>query len=479
MKTLLVLLFLTIFISAKEFTVGSFNVKNLFDMRYDGTEYKEFIPKTKLWNKAKYAKKLKDISRVIKKSNIDIVGLQEIESHTAMRDLKKLLPRYRHYKFIKTPRASIGIGIVSKYPIVDIQKIDIKKGFAYRAIMRATVRVDGKKLVIFVNHWSSKRSPESNRIKYAKALVKAIKKEKNDYIIIGDLNSNYNENLTLLHDKKLNNTRGKTGINNILQSSKSKQIGHFNPWFELDSYSRYSFKFRGNKQTPDHILISPYLFDNKNISYMTNSFSTIANKGLSDHHMIYAKFTTSTLKKEIVKVKNHTYGISKLYKLEKLSTPFIVKDAVVLYRYKNSAIIKDKTRAIFLYRCAKGLKVGHSYDIGIDKIKSYFSLKEVTKISNIREKSKAYEYKKLFLDATKVDIFKEKYQNEIVTNLIGIYKRGHLHLSNGKKIKIYTRNKKLLPKKGSEIEIVRGHLASYKDTPQIFLHSKKDYQQSF
>jgi len=478
-KTLLVLLFLTIFISAKEFTVGSFNVKNLFDTRFDGTEYKEFIPKTKLWNRVKYTKKLKDIARVIKKSNIDIIGLLEIESSVAMRDLKKLLPRYRYYKFIKTPRASVGIGLVSKYPIVDIQKIDIKKGFPYRAIMRATVRVDGKKLVIFVNHWSSKRSPESHRIKYAKVLATAVKKEKNDYIIIGDLNSNYNENSTLPHDKKLNDTRGKTGINDILQSGKNRHSGHFNPWFELDSYSRYSFKFRGNKQTPDHILISPYLFDKKNISYVTNSFSTIANKGLSDHHMIYAKFTTSTLKKELSKVKNPTQGISKLYKLEKLSTPFIVKNAVVLYRYKNSAIIKDKDRAIFLYKCAKNLRVGYRYDMKINKIKSYFSLKEVTKISNIKEKSKAYEYKKLFLDATKADIFKEKYQNEIVTNLKGIYKKGYLHLSNGKKIKIYARDKKLLPKNGSKIMIVRGHLASYKDTPQILLHSKKDYQQSF
>ncbi|HIO90496.1 MAG TPA: endonuclease [Campylobacterales bacterium] len=478
MKIIFFLLF-TLIVVAKEFTVGSYNVKNLFDTKFDGTEYDEFIPKAKGWNKAKYTKKLKNIAKVIKQSNIDIIGLQEIESKKAMRDLKKLLPRYRYYKFVKTPRASIGIGLISRYPIVDFQKIDIKKGVLYRAILKAVVKVDGRALTLFINHWPSKRSPESNRIKYAKALSLAVKREKNDYIILGDLNSNYNESSTLKHDKKLNNTRGKTGINTILQSNNNTQYGHFNPWFELDNYDRYSFKFRGSKQTPDHILLPPYLFDNKNISYIKNSFSTFKYKGDSDHYMIYAKFTTNAIKIEPQIVKKYQSGISKLYQLQNLSTPIVLKDVVVLYRYKNSAIIKDKNRAVFLYRCAKNLKVGYRYNMQVNKIKDYFSLKEVTKISNIRVKSKEIEYKKLFLDAKKVDIFKTKYQNEIVTNLVGVYKRGDLHLTNNKKIKIYSRNRSLLPKNGSKIEIVRGHLASYKDTPQIFLHTKKDYRQSF
>jgi endonuclease/exonuclease/phosphatase family metal-dependent hydrolase len=473
MRVLFVLIFALNLLS-KEFTVASYNVQNLFDLRFDGTEYKEFIPSSNGWNKKKYSKKLNSIARVINLADKDIVGLQEIESNLAMQDLMKLLPKYRYYRFLKSNKTSVGIAIISKYPIVDFKKVSVvSRALPYRPILKAVVKIDQKKFIVYVNHWTSKHSTESRRVIYAKAMIKEAKSQNSDYIIIGDFNSNYDEYQTLKLNKKLNDTGGKTGINHILRSNIKDEL-HFNPWLELDEYSRYSFNFRGFKQTPDHILISKFLFDDKGISYVKNSFSTFKDKGSSDHMMIYAKFTTDkTVPKKRVLVSSR--GIAQLYSIDSLLDPARVQDAIVIYKYKKSAIIKDSSRAILLYNCAKDLKVGHKYDLTIDRIDKYFSLKEVIKISNIVDKGYYREYKSLFLDGSRVDVTLHKYQNEIVTNLDGVYRSRHLYLSSGKKIRLYFKDKRLIPKEKTNLSIVRGVLSAYRSTPQIVLHRKGDY----
>ena len=71
-----------------------------------------------------------------------------------------------------------------------------------RDILKVKLLVNNKPLIIYVNHWRSKRAAESKRIKYALALKRDIDKQKNnDYIILGDLNSNYNEYQTFQYDK--------------------------------------------------------------------------------------------------------------------------------------------------------------------------------------------------------------------------------------------------------------------------------------
>ena len=48
---LLITLTLTLTLNANTFSVASYNVENLFDLKEDGNEYSEFIPNTKSnWN---------------------------------------------------------------------------------------------------------------------------------------------------------------------------------------------------------------------------------------------------------------------------------------------------------------------------------------------------------------------------------------------------------------------------------------------
>ncbi len=62
----LVILLSSILLAGDIVRVASYNVENLFDLKYSGLEYYEYIPNTSWkWNKTNYKKKLQNIAKVI------------------------------------------------------------------------------------------------------------------------------------------------------------------------------------------------------------------------------------------------------------------------------------------------------------------------------------------------------------------------------------------------------------------------------
>jgi len=504
------LLFFITFGLSKDFTVASYNVENLFDLKYDGTEYKEFRPSAKGWNRYKLNKKLQNISKVINNIDSTIIALQEIESQKAFELLKKRVPKYKYGIFKKNKKASIGLAFLSKYPIVDTKLIQIDKFDKYaRPLLVATFKIQNYKFKIINNHWRSKRARENERVKYAFALQQYLYDLNgyDDYILVGDFNSNYDEFKTFKYDKKLNNTYNLTGINDILRTSidghyilkddiiqnKSDPI-HYNLWFELPKDKRFSYKFGHDKETPDNIILPHSLFDNQNISYVDHSFRVFAprylylhgkinrwnnSSGYSDHLPIIAKFSTQKqtyqIKQPRLKISNIT-KIHQLYSSENLSYPIKIDDAVVIYKYKNNAIIKQKNdRAIYLFGCANSLKLGYSYSLDIDKTDRYNQLLEVLDISNIDLKRKWTNYKRLYINAKSIKKLDLPYINEIVTNLKGIYKRKYLYFDN-KKVRLYFPKNFRHFKNGKKLLIKTGHITIFKGKIQISIHKKDDLE---
>lgn len=505
-------------LNSKEFTVASYNVENLFDLKHDGTEYKEFIPySSSKWNKHSFLKKINNIVKVINELDADIIALQEIESQDALNTLVRKIPTYRYHTFYKHKTSSVGLAFISKFPIIKSTAIHIKSSLTInRPILKSVFKIDNKKLTIYNNHWRSKRAGENERIIFAKTLMKKLQKEAKDtdYIILGDLNSNYNEHITFKTDKKLNNSYGLTGINHVLNSvideryitkdsiADHKKRVHYNLWLDLNTYERFSYKYRSQNATPDNILLSSALFDTKGISYVDHSFNVFKPgylykndiiqrwkinksgihqaKGYSDHLPIIASFTTQkyvTSNKFSSSVKP-VDTISYLYGIEQLDKPYELKDVVVIYKYKNSAVLKQfNDRAIYAYKCAHNLKLGHIYDLSVSSIHIYNGLKEVTSISDIAYKGIYENFKTFYKDASNIDIFNPQYQNEIITNLKGKFKRGYLHFGNNKRIKLYSKDKKILPKNEQNIKINSGHLGNYKGKVQIVIYNQKDIYQ--
>jgi endonuclease/exonuclease/phosphatase family metal-dependent hydrolase len=283
--------------------IATYNVENLFDLQRSGHEYKEYIPFTKSnWNKRTYSIKLKNISRVIKDINADIIALQEIESLQALKDLRYILKRvglyYPYYKIADKKNTTVKVAILSKLPFIYTHEIAVTSSYKYRNILEAKFRVDNEDLYILVNHWKAKSGPESKRIVSAKRLairVQELGVEKN-IIALGDFNSDYEEYKIFKRKRKHNDTNGITGINHILgtinyqlpiDKTNITPGDFYNLWYDTDKDLRYTYTFKGKKEALDNILITKALFDKKGIEYKQKTVHSLPKPYLFKRKSIY------------------------------------------------------------------------------------------------------------------------------------------------------------------------------------------------
>lgn len=315
--------------------IASYNVENLFDLNYNHSEYVEYIPNTSWkWNKKNQGIKLKNISRVITDIQPDIIGLQEIESEEVLKDLKKTVQQnglyYKYHAIADAKNTNIKVALLSRYPIIYIKELWVTSSRRHRNILEAKLTINGESLYIFVNHWKAKSGPESKRIVSAKVLKQRIDElgHNKAIIIMGDLNSHYEEYLLFKKKRKHNDTQGITGINHILKTMNSNtpvlindlftcKDCLYNLWYDLDVPERWTHSFRGSKESLDNIIISKGLVDKKGIDYIPNTFQRFnpkylikykkpyrwqksrnypkhhTGKGYSDHFPIFADFQTT------------------------------------------------------------------------------------------------------------------------------------------------------------------------------------------
>lgn len=513
----LFLFLLPLLLFAKEFKVATYNVENLFDANFQGTEYKEYIPGKHNWNKRMAEIKLNHTSDVICDLNADILGLQEVENsiifNALLKRLKQVGCEYRYGAITHKKDAPIQVALLSRFPIVNQKELQVSYSPLTRNILEVEVDVKGDALTLFVNHWKSKsrKGVESKRIKYAKSLQKRILAlpAKREYIILGDLNSHYNAHLTLA--KKLNDTHGVTGIGDVLQTTINKRLvreyqmrhavkgTHYNTWQELPFKYRWSHKFYGRKGTLDHILLPSGMFDHQGLDYVNNSFKVFKAsylftkkgyvngwrykngkhmaKGYSDHLPIYALFDTKPYvdEKQMSRMtKRVTKNIEYFYTVEVLKDEIVLKDAVVVLKRGNHAIIKQTPhgRGIYLYGCAKGLKEGYKYDLLVQSITSYKGLKEVTDVIRVKERGKIA-LTSYYHPNTEPNLIRLK-QNEVIRNLTGVY-QNRKFMIEGKEFPIYFKKKRDTPPNGSVLKIDYAHLSYYKKL-QLVVYSSKDFK---
>ena len=288
MKQFLLLVIFVSFLQGEvHLKIATYNVENLFDLVKSGHEYEEYIPNTKSqWNRKNYNTKLKNITRVIKDINADIIALQEIESLQALKDLRFVLKQhglyYQYYKIANYKGTNIKVAFLSKIPFVYTHEVAVQSSYKYRNILEAKFRINNRELYILVNHWKSKAGPESMRIVSARKLFKRTKElgEEKNIILLGDFNSHYEENIIFVRKRKHNDTGGVTGINDILNTSDYKSSAStvdvdkgdfYNLWYDTKKDERYSYIYRGKKEALDNILVSSSLLTQSKIYYKHHS----------------------------------------------------------------------------------------------------------------------------------------------------------------------------------------------------------------
>ena len=537
MKIYIILLITPFILSSTELKIANYNVENLFDDVKNGDEYKEYIPNTHNWTKEILNKKLSHITRVICDLNPDIIGLEEIENSRALKLLQKSLSKagckYRFSAITHKRGSAIQIALLSRIKIDKKRDLKVSNSSADRNILEVDLKTEPK-LKIFVNHWRSKKSAESARVKYAKVLIDRIKKlpKESEYIIIGDFNSNYDECSNL--SKKNNDTNGVCGIDTILhtfqygrllklkQKIGKESIYHYNLWSELSTDKRWSYNFFGKKSAIDSIIIPVSLNDNSGWFYEKGSFRVFKKKylfkksmlnrwdyyhgkhsgrGYSDHLPIYALFSntkTKELKHETILDKfwklfipnrnkskniNSNKSLRELTIDELIQTAFfkhavILKRGCVIFKRGNTAVIKSSknSKTITLYRSADGLQEGKCYKLKVYKKKKYFGLNEITDLDIVQENENINTQE--YIPDFNSSLMDENIKNigEIVKNIKGTYNRyvkiGHKRY----KLFLKVKNRGLL-KKNSKLYIKKAQIGYYKGKKELVVYSLDDISQ--
>ena len=501
-----------------DFSVASYNVENLFDAKNQGSEYNDYKPGTHNWNEHTAQIKLNHTAEVICDLNSDIIGLQEIENKHVFDELISRLEQvgcpYKYSAITSKANTSIQVALLSRYPIKYQRDIIVSPSPKVRNILEVYLEVEDKPLRVFVNHWKSKskNGKESARIRSATTLANRISQlpKGDEYIIIGDLNSRYDAPNTL--ESKLDDTNGRTAIGDVINTYKDHRLInkaeiitspkgiHYNLWGELAPSNRWNHQFFGDKSTIDHILLPQTLFDKKGLEYKDGTFMVFAppylknrygginrwmikngkhkGRGYSDHLPLKAGFTMTPfkLRSNIAQYKITKQPIEYLYKHEAINGDVLLENAVVIWKRGSNAIVKQtpNARGIFLYKCAKGLKVGSKYDMLIHEIKTYHGLKEVTHLSIIKQKTSDIAVEPFILNAKNLSMPIANRQNEVIQNVSGVYKNKKIYFSN-RSLPIFFKTRAALPQDGSKIKISYGHLGYYKKL-QLVVYNKKDFE---
>lgn len=282
--------------AADTISLGFYNVENLFGLADQGNEYPEFRPGSGSWNKQLYEIKVERIASVIAAMHLDIIGLSEVQNKGTLRDLQQETRRlgvdYPYSAIADEPGKPINCpALLSRFPIVENHGFRSLSPLPTRNILEARVDCNGPSLRIYVNHWPAKFQPESERIAAAQALAQAIVRYGAGvpYVIIGNLNSDYDEWRTF-RTRGLDDTKGITGLNTVLGTIFSDSTGsltpvsktdlcrdvnhiHFDPWLDMPPEKRMSMSFRGTPETPDHILLPRELVCGSTFTYCDSSFT--------------------------------------------------------------------------------------------------------------------------------------------------------------------------------------------------------------
>ena len=507
---------------AQSLKIASWNVENLFDMQRQGSEYEEYIPSRHGWTEAMLRKKLEHTAQVICDLDADVIALQEIENDQALARLQRLLGRvgcpYPYRAITTGPGRPVHVALLSRVKIAKKREIPVTYGGRQRRILEVRLQTDPP-LRLFVNHWRSKRGPESERVLYAKVLRKRLERlpAGTEYLLLGDFNSDWQEFRVM--QRRHNDTGGRTGINHVLKTTDSGRMVryrdlrdrsggfvHYNLWLELPASRRWSHNFFGKKEAIDAILIPPSLADGRDWEYRRGSFGVYrpgylfgkqgeirrweyrhgrhTGRGYSDHLPIYAKLETlppgkgrsRASKAEAAAAKCATIDIAALQKLQSLEAPRCLQRVLVVFKRGRHAVVQQRPDgpAILIYGAASGLKEGERYDLEIHGFKRYHGMPEITDLEILNSlgsgNTDAYV---LPFDPWMLE--RPKFRYRIVRSAEGIYRRRRLHI-DGQVLRIHFKKRRWIPAEGEKIRIKRAQIGYYKGHSELVIWDRNDFE---
>ncbi|MFO8063210.1 MAG: endonuclease/exonuclease/phosphatase family protein [Spirochaetota bacterium] len=155
-------------------TLLSYNVQNLFDGVYDGTEYHAFDPRDGVWDEAAAEAKAERIARVVREAvdgGPDVLCLQEVENARIVSLLASEFLSglgYRHAAVTEAVGPAVQVAVLSRHRVRDARVHAVAAGgergggeqpfsaSRLRPVLETHLDIDGASLHVFSNHWKSK-----------------------------------------------------------------------------------------------------------------------------------------------------------------------------------------------------------------------------------------------------------------------------------------------------------------------------------
>ncbi|MDR2048512.1 MAG: endonuclease/exonuclease/phosphatase family protein [Treponema sp.] len=200
--------------TANSIFLVSWNVQALFDGEDNGKEYAEYRASSG-WTEEKYRARITGIADAVKtlgdsdditehKNKVpDIIAFIEIENEKIMEDIASAANYHRTF-FASSPGAALGLGLVSRFPILNTKthSAHFEGTETPRPVAEIWVDAGGRTLVLMVCHWKSKlggdRETEAARKAEAAIIARRLSEiQATDagipVIVMGDLNENADE----------------------------------------------------------------------------------------------------------------------------------------------------------------------------------------------------------------------------------------------------------------------------------------------
>jgi len=271
-------------VTVKAYSIAFYNIDNLYDISND-TDHDddEFTPNGNYkWTKKRYQNKLNNMAKVISQiangNAPDILGVCELESATALKDLLNtgnLKNNYQFAHFDSPDERGVDVALIfnqQKFSLLESKPlfVSLSKDSTDRTrdiLYTKLLAKDAKDTLHFlVCHFPSRREgkyqSEQNRIDAAKVMKKFVSENVNlktqNLIIMGDFNDEP-------WDKSVYKTMGAQNY------FKTKDSALLNLMWGFEKEKRGSYKFKNEINILDQIIISKALANNVGVEYEEGS----------------------------------------------------------------------------------------------------------------------------------------------------------------------------------------------------------------
>ncbi len=237
--------------TAQRASVAFWNVENFYDtipsLFHDDSEY---TPDSwRKWNTERYTLKVSNIARVIDDMAVDIVGLAEVESETAVRDLVMALGT--DYNYIHRSSGDVrGIDVALLYKGDKFFPEDIRlvKSGTGREFLHVTGELLGERVDVLVCHMASNLNAYEYRLRNMETLRKTLERLLEDdpaakILVMGDMNA----------------VPGEKVVKKTVGAVKSPYDFMYCPHWEPYKAGKGTYSYRGRWYMYDWMLVSPSL----------------------------------------------------------------------------------------------------------------------------------------------------------------------------------------------------------------------------